>query len=451
MVVREIPIEKLFHHPNNPRSEYKDIEELTESIREQGILQPLTVVKIAAGYNVVAGNRRLEAAKAAGLKTCPCIVSDMDEKTQAAVILVENMVRKNLNPYEECKGVQLCLDLGMDEAELSKKTGFSKETIRHRKKMSELDQDTFRKKCEEGQISVQELIALEKIKDPTTRNKVLESAGSVNFNNNLSAAVRDEEAEEERQAVYEILKSFAEEEDPLWCDNSYYQVDYHVEPGFAIPEDADEGIYTFKLAWNGAKHYSLYKKRPQAEDREQPEESDYERTRRLKYECDEKLKELGKRFFEMRKEFMQNRDDRFDGNITVWLMYCLISDELPSEGTKDFPWYERISFVRLELFKEIYMEPREIENVAAYILDCASSEKGKLNKNLDAAVTLVYTILETGDWISCKSFGQYVEVNKEYERLYTFMELCGYKISDEERKVLDGTHEYYYREDKDET
>ena len=122
MVVREIPIEKLYHHPNNPRSEYKDIEELTKSIREQGILQPLTVVKIAAGYNVVAGNRRLEAARRANLDTCPCIVSDMDDKTQATVILVENMQRKNLNPYEECKGVQLCLDLGMDEKEISKKT-----------------------------------------------------------------------------------------------------------------------------------------------------------------------------------------------------------------------------------------------------------------------------------------------------------------------------------------
>lgn len=449
MQIQEIETALLCHHPDNPRQSYKDIDDLKESIANQGILQPLTVVQIGLGrhYNVVAGNRRLEAAKAAGLKKCPCIVTEMTEKEQAAAMLIENMQRKNLTPYEECKGVQMCLDLGLDEDELSKKTGFSKETIRHRKKMSELDQGIFKQKCEEGQISMQEIIALEKIKDPATRNKVLESAGSVNFNNRLSAAVNEEKMEEERQAVYEILKSFAEEEDALWADTSYYQVNYHVEPDFAIPDDASEGIYTFKLAWKGARHYALYKKRPQAEDNEELEVSEYEKTRTIKRECDEKLNELGKRFFEMRKEFMTNRGDYFDGNITVWLMYLLIGDELDNEGTKDFPWCESIGYTSLDLFKEVYMETENTGNAAAYILDCASHEKGKRG-NLDAAITLVYAALETHEWISCKTFGQYTEDDKEYERLYVFMERCGYRLSDEERKVLDGTHEYYYKEDK---
>lgn len=449
MQIQEIETVLLCHHPDNPRQSYKDIDDLKESIANQGILQPLTVVQIGLGrhYNVVAGNRRLEAAKAAGLKKCPCIVTEMTEKEQAAAMLIENMQRKNLTPYEECKGVQMCLDLGLDEDELSKKTGFSKETIRHRKKMSELDQGIFKQKCEEGQITMQEIIALEKIKDPATRNKVLESAGSVNFNNRLSAAVNEEKMEEERQAVYEILKSFAEEEDALWADNSYYQVNYHVEPDFVIPDDASEGIYTFKLAWKGARHYALYKKRPQADDNEEAEVSEYEKTRTIKRECDEKLNELGKRFFEMRKEFMTNRGDYFDGNITVWLMYLLIGDELDDEGTKDFPWCESIGYTSLDLFKEVYMETENTGNAAAYILDCASHEKGKRG-NLDAAITLVYAALETHEWISCKSFGQYTEDNKEYERLYAFMERCGYRLSDEERKVLDGTHEYYYKEDK---
>ena len=199
MQIQEIKIENLFHHPDNPRTDYKDIEELTESIKEKGIIQPLTVVRLGKyidRYNVVAGNRRLEAAKAAGLKTCPCIEADMDAKEQAAIILIENMQRRNLTPYEEAKGVQMCLDLGMSEADIAKQTGFSKETIRHRKKLSELDQSLLKEKCSDGQISMNDLIKLEKVKDPEARNRLLDDIGGDNFDYRFKTAMRDQEIKE---------------------------------------------------------------------------------------------------------------------------------------------------------------------------------------------------------------------------------------------------------------
>ena len=93
-----IPIGLLEHHPNNPRLELGDLTELAESIRARGIMQNLTVVPdiTTQKYLVVIGNRRLEAARIAGLAELPCHVSSMDEKEQMATMLMENMQRQDL-------------------------------------------------------------------------------------------------------------------------------------------------------------------------------------------------------------------------------------------------------------------------------------------------------------------------------------------------------------------
>lgn len=450
MEITEIKTNELKHHPHNPRESYDDIAELTASIKEKGILQPLTVRRIpAGGYSVIAGNRRMEAAKAAGLDTVPCIITEMSEKDQAAVILIENMQRKNLNPYEEARGVQMCLDLGISEADLAKKTGFSKETIRHRKKLAELDPEKLKKKCSDGQISIQDLISLEKIKDLETRNKVLESVGTNNFNWALTNAISSETAEEERQQAYDILSSFAEEMPTDWADSAYRQVEYSIKGKYEIPEDANETDYAFKLKWSGDKTYSLWKLREDVEDEDEPEVSEYELNRRKEEEARKKLDDLGETFFQMRKEFMKNRYDRFDGNILNWIAYILVGDNL-DDPIDEFPYDEMLGIPNLDLFPEIYGEEEEIGDPAAYILKNFIKESGKHFKSTppDAAVTLVYVFLETGSRIGCKNWhGEFDEEDASYQRLYDFMELCGYQISDEERKILTGEHEYYKKEE----
>lgn len=142
--INNISIDKLVHHPNNPREDVGDITELTESIKANGIMQNLTVVPHEDFYWVVIGNRRLAAAKAAGLKELPCVVSDMDVATQQATMLLENMQRIDLTLYEQAHGFQMCLDFGITEDELKVKTGFSKKTIKHRLKLLELDKEKFK-------------------------------------------------------------------------------------------------------------------------------------------------------------------------------------------------------------------------------------------------------------------------------------------------------------------
>jgi len=116
--IQNISIELVKVHPNNVRKTYNDIEELAESIKAKGILQNLTVVpdpQEPGKYLTVIGNRRLTAARMAGLETVPCIVSDMDEKEQTSVMLLENIQRSDLTVYEQAQGFQMMLDLGETE------------------------------------------------------------------------------------------------------------------------------------------------------------------------------------------------------------------------------------------------------------------------------------------------------------------------------------------------
>lgn len=197
-MITQIKIDKLHHHPNNPRQDLGDITELAESIKAKGILQNLTVVPIRDSaideeYYVVIGNRRLEAAKLAGLEELPCQISRfMSLKDQQAIMLLENMQRNDLTPYEQAHGFQMCLDLGMDENELKVKTGFSKKTIRQRLKMLELDEDKLKKSMGKG-ANIQDYIDLEKIEDIEKRNELLEFIGTTDFRYKLNIALSNQE------------------------------------------------------------------------------------------------------------------------------------------------------------------------------------------------------------------------------------------------------------------
>lgn len=200
MAVVELKIEDLKRHPKNVRRKYEDIEELAQSIKENGIMQNLTVVpdKEEEGkYLVVIGNRRLTAAREAGLETAPCVVvEDMAEKEQITTMLMENMNRKDLTVYEEAEAMQMCFeDFGIKVEEIEEKTGLSKTTINHRLNIAKLDKETLVEKVEdkEFQLSLSDLYALEKVKDVNTRNKILKEAwDSKDLANKARQAAREE-------------------------------------------------------------------------------------------------------------------------------------------------------------------------------------------------------------------------------------------------------------------
>ena len=191
--IKMIPIGDLEHHPENPRLDIGDIEELTASIKANGILQNLTVVPDLekCKYLVVIGNRRLEAAKAAGLVELPCSIRDMDHQEQIATMLQENMQRTDLTVYEQAKGIQMMMDLGFSRDEISQRTGFSRSTIDRRLAVATLPEEETKEAVECG-WDLTDLVEISKIEDPEKQKKLLTDTSPGNLKQAIDIAKRDQ-------------------------------------------------------------------------------------------------------------------------------------------------------------------------------------------------------------------------------------------------------------------
>lgn len=233
-----IPVGQLHHHPENPRLDLGDLTELAESIRANGVMQNLTVVRghrmsrnewieaakaegvskdaaagtynpeeawSADGYTVVIGNRRMEASKQAGVAEVPCVISDMDHRTQVSTMLMENMQRADLTVYEQAQGFQMMMDLGYTPKEIGEKTGFSETTVNRRLKMAELDKKTFQNAVGK-QISMEDLDKIGQLESVKERNALLKEFGENNFEWRLNRAIKIQRANKVRTKAHQMLQ-----------------------------------------------------------------------------------------------------------------------------------------------------------------------------------------------------------------------------------------------------
>ncbi|MBQ6382509.1 MAG: ParB/RepB/Spo0J family partition protein [Clostridia bacterium] len=131
--IQEIPVGNLDPNPDQPRKSFsgESIAQLADSIREQGVLQPLLVVPSANGrYRIVAGERRFRAGREAGLETLPCIVKDIDIIHQMEIALIENLQREDLNAIEAAKGIDtLMRQCGYTQEKVSARLGKSRPVV----------------------------------------------------------------------------------------------------------------------------------------------------------------------------------------------------------------------------------------------------------------------------------------------------------------------------------
>jgi ParB family transcriptional regulator, chromosome partitioning protein len=128
----EVPANAIAPNPRQPRSRFDDetLAELAASIREVGILQPIVVRRAGQGYEVVTGERRLRAAKLAGLATVPVVLRDSEDADLLREALIENIHREDLNPVELAEAFrQLLDDLGLKQEELAERVGVSRSHI----------------------------------------------------------------------------------------------------------------------------------------------------------------------------------------------------------------------------------------------------------------------------------------------------------------------------------
>ena len=195
-------------HPDNPRKDLGDLTELRESIRQNGIMQNLTVIPTddtLKHFRILIGHRRFAASEGI-VNELPCvIVEDLTDREQVGIMLCENLQRNDLTFYEQGQGFQMMLDLGDTIDEISEKTGFSKNTVKHRVEIAKLS----KKAIEDNrfQLTIGDLIELEKIADVKKREKILSEAwDSNNLKNRINQEIREQKIQKNLKQVKEWLK-----------------------------------------------------------------------------------------------------------------------------------------------------------------------------------------------------------------------------------------------------
>ncbi|MBE6148783.1 MAG: ParB/RepB/Spo0J family partition protein [Firmicutes bacterium] len=139
--VLQVAIEDIIPNRFQPRLAFEDssLRELSDSIKQHGIIQPLVLRKIGDKYEIIAGERRYKAATMAGLTSVPAVLSQIDDKTSAEVAVVENVQRRDLTAIEEAKSYKALLDQGyMSQEQLAKKMGLSQSAISNKLRLLNL-------------------------------------------------------------------------------------------------------------------------------------------------------------------------------------------------------------------------------------------------------------------------------------------------------------------------
>jgi len=159
-VGRLIATDKLDPNPEQPRVEIGDLAELTASIKEKGVLEPLLVKpsKLSGRWMIIAGERRWRAAREAEIREVPCIEMDVDDRAVAEIALIENMQRKDLTAWEEADGLAaLCERFGYTHEEVARKVGKSRSTVTEAMSIATLP-ESIREHCRRADIGAKSLL-----------------------------------------------------------------------------------------------------------------------------------------------------------------------------------------------------------------------------------------------------------------------------------------------------
>ena len=166
-----LPESSIRPNPAQPRKIFRDdaLDELADSIRQHGILQPLSVRRMGTGYELIAGERRLRAARIAGVTDIPCIIMRMDEKESGMAALIENLQRQDLDFIEEAQGIRRLLDChGMSQEQAARLLGKSQSAVANKLRLLK-HSDAVLMKLREGELTERHGRALLRIPDEAVK------------------------------------------------------------------------------------------------------------------------------------------------------------------------------------------------------------------------------------------------------------------------------------------
>jgi len=193
----EIPVEAVAPNPRQPRTSFEDeaLESLAASIQEVGVLQPIVVRKAGTGFELIAGERRLRAAKLAGLATVPAVIRESDDTESLREALIENIHREDLNPIELAEAFRELLDeLGLRQETLAERLGMSRSHIANTIRLLQLPAD------------VQQLVAEGRIQ--AGHGRTLLSLGDADAQRTLATRIAAEDLSV--REVEELVRNYLE-------------------------------------------------------------------------------------------------------------------------------------------------------------------------------------------------------------------------------------------------
>lgn len=444
MAVVNMPIEYLVPHPQNPRKDLGNLEELTASIKENGIYQNLTVIPVNEAvpgeepkYMVVIGHRRLEAAKRAGLQEVPCaIVRGMSETRQLQTMLLENMQRSDLTVYEQAQGFQQLLDFGMDIEDISQQSGFSKRTIRRRLEIAKLDQNKLKELSSTRQLSLKEFDELAKIKNMEARNEVMEKIGTNDFALAVKRAMDKEKladnmpvflADMERLGIKKFPDSANKYSSKYRRIGSLDLYEYEVTKD-KIPKKT-EGLY-YEASY--PRNVEFYVKETKKAKIIKKSAKELEKEKRIK-EAWFKVDAMAATHYELRKAFVENLRGTAKQREAVYMgAYSLIV-------LRSIAYMSCGDISKEAGVDDKYFDPRRDEKAVKLAYESYD--------NIQKCIEIIYKLFNDNE----KEFyaNGYRAVYPEYkfnprlEAMYHWLTKLGYQMSSEEKLIAAGTHEIF--------
>ncbi|HNX64504.1 MAG TPA: ParB/RepB/Spo0J family partition protein [Oscillospiraceae bacterium] len=203
--VVQIDVEEIVPNPHQPRRCFDDneLEFLAESIKQNGILQPLTVRRSNNTYELISGERRLRASKIAGLSSVPCIIIDVTERNSAVLALVENIQRQDLSFFDEAYAIEKLIDFyGMTQEDAAIRLGKAQSTIANKLRLLRLSEAEMQL-INDGNLTERHARALLKVIDKDLRLNVIERIIKFNLNVERTEALIEQllETQKDRESL----------------------------------------------------------------------------------------------------------------------------------------------------------------------------------------------------------------------------------------------------------
>ena len=212
-MIKNLNINEIEPNRDQPRKTFnqESLEELAESIKEFGLIQPIVVTKKQGYYCIVAGERRWRACKIAGIETIPAILREDDEKKNQEIALIENVQREDLNPIEKAMGIKnLIITYGLKQEEIAKRLGKSRSAIANTVRLLNLEPRVL-ELAKQGKLTEGHCRALLSITDPEKQYKtavrMIERNATVRQVENLASKKVPREQSEKNQILYRDIEN----------------------------------------------------------------------------------------------------------------------------------------------------------------------------------------------------------------------------------------------------